>query len=292
MSALPSSFIVCSQQYACLRLWEFSCHDSELEPALESITGASTQLRSCPPVVYPPENIIDYEAEMMVESFSDRPCVNIQHIQGLANSYLPPGLFPTYMTPLPTFSTQMLSSDGTPQDERYTCQDTRESYARGKSQIHGITQNDSLSGVRSAQLYPSNPLSSPKDLPSSHTCPASNGSLSHHMTSQPNSQPRIPRSKPPEVETLLNSHLCFIPLLLWIPHDSGLVRYNLPPEYAYLCMGLFFISDLSVSYRYLTPTAIEKMLAVCSDPAWRVIHYRTRTRTGLLECHPSVGSGR
>jgi hypothetical protein len=186
----------------------------------------------------------------------------------------------------------MLPSDGTPQDERYTCQDTRESYAQRMSQIHSATQNNSLLGAPSTQLYPSNPPPSPKDLPSSHTHPAFNGALVHHTTSQPSSQLRIPLSKPPEVETLLNSHLRSIPLLLWIPHDSRLVPCSLPPEYAYLCMGLFFISDLRVSYRYLTPTAIDKVLAACSGPAWRVLHYRSRTRTGLLECHPSVGSGR
>lgn len=198
----------------------------------------------------------------MVESLLGRsPCVNIQHIQDLRNPYLPRiELFPTYVL-LPAFSTQMLHSDGTPQDERCACQGTRESCARGRSQIHCVTQNDSLSGVRSTQLCPSDPLFPPENLPSSLPCPAFSGSLSLHAASQRSSQPRIPLNKPPEVETLLNSQLHFIPLLLWIPHDSELVSCNLPTEYAYLCMGLFFISDLRVSYRYLTPTAIDTLLA-------------------------------
>ena len=147
----------------------------------------------------------------------------------------------------------MVPSDDIPQDEQYACQGTRESYAGSRGPIHDTTQNDSVLAVGSAQPYPSSPLSPPENPPSPHPRPVS---LTHH-----NFQPRIPLNKPPEVETLLNSHLCFIPLLLWISHGSGLAPRMLPPEHAYSCMGFFFISDLRVSYKYLILIAIDGPLA-------------------------------
>jgi hypothetical protein len=39
-----------------------------------------------------------------------------------------------------------------------------------------------------------------------------------------------------------------VPLLVFTSRESGLLPVQLPPEYAYCCLGLFFISDLNVSY--------------------------------------------
>ncbi|KAG8221190.1 hypothetical protein J3R82DRAFT_2755 [Butyriboletus roseoflavus] len=210
--------------------WKFSCHDFELESIVKSDTVGSTQLHSCQPVVPSPESAPDHEADTM----------------GLRNSHLPPqtGLFPTRVASQPTFSARILPSDATPQNERCTCQGTCEYYVRGRSPSHTATPNDSVSTVHSTQLYPSHPLPPAENPPPFNPCSAFDGSLTHHTTFQATFQPRIPFNKPPEVETLLNSHLRLIPLLLWIPHDSGLAPCNLPPEYAFSCMGLFFISDL------------------------------------------------
>ncbi|KAF8550734.1 hypothetical protein OG21DRAFT_1513652 [Imleria badia] len=204
-------------------LWDFTCHDSELEPIVEPDTEGSTYLRSVQPANLP-----------RTESMRSQ-----QNIQGLRNSYLPPGIgFPpthaTVSAALPAFNTQMLPSDGTPQ-----YQGARESYAGGRSPIHSATQNNSGSAVRPTESCPSNLFSPPDNPPPSPSFLSLNGSLNHHMTSQ-----RVPLNKPPEVETLLNSCLHSIPLLLWIRHDSELVPCSIPPAYAYLCMGFFFISDL------------------------------------------------
>ncbi|KAI9572019.1 hypothetical protein HD554DRAFT_1751027 [Boletus coccyginus] len=48
--------------------WDFSCHDSELEPSDNLETGGSTQLHSCQPAVH---STLDCEAETMVEPFLD-----------------------------------------------------------------------------------------------------------------------------------------------------------------------------------------------------------------------------
>lgn len=168
----------------------------------------------------------------------------------------------------------MLPSDDIPRDEEYACQGTRESYAGSRGPIHGATQDDSMLAVRSDQPCPSSPLSPPKSPPSPHPRPVS---LTHHTTSQHNFRPRIPLNKPPEVETLLNSQLCFIPLLLWISHGSGLAPRGLPLEHAYSCMGLFFISDLHVSYRCLILTAIEGRLQ------YDVNQYDVSSTTGFVQ---------
>lgn len=175
--------------------------------------------------------------------------------------YPPPqtGSFSTYMASQPTFSVQVLPPDGTPQNERCTCQGTCEYCARNS--IDNATPNDSVSTVRSNQLHSSHPHSSPENPPPFHPGSAFDISLTHHTTSQANLQPRIPLNKPPEVETLLYSHLSLVPLLLWIPRNSKLLPCNLTPEHAYSCMGLFFISNLCVSYRYLALTTIDRILA-------------------------------
>ena len=182
----------------------------------------------------------------------------------------------------------MLPWNDTTQDERDTRQDTRASYAEGMSAIHGATCNGSIS----AALYPCDPLLPTENSLLSQPRIAYNGSPTHHTAFELGVQPRIPLNKPPEVETLLNSKIHFIPLLLWLSHGSGLVPCNLPQEYAYLCMGLFFISELRVSFRYLTPAITDRMDTACSGPSWHHSHYWTHTRTRLLERHPSLGSGR
>ncbi|KAG9308048.1 hypothetical protein JVU11DRAFT_12615 [Chiua virens] len=108
--------------------------------------------------------------------------------------------------------------------------DTHNSLAGEGSRMHNATQDDSVpaSTDRSSQLYP---------------YPTSDGSLTP-LTPLASFQPCIPLSKPPEVETLLNSQLHFIPLLLWVQRDSVLVPCHLSPEYEYSCMGFFFVSDL------------------------------------------------
>lgn len=167
----------------------------------------------------------------------------------------------TASAPLPKSSTQILPLDGTPQ-----FQDTRESYAREGSLVQSPTPNESELAGRSTESCTSSLSTPPNTPPPSHPCLALNGSLSHDATSQPDIQPQVPLSKPPEVETLLDSRLHCIPILLWIRRDSKLAPCKIPLEYAYLCMGYFFISDLRVSYRYLTPTVIDRILAACGGP--------------------------
>ncbi|KAH0836906.1 hypothetical protein J3R83DRAFT_8721 [Lanmaoa asiatica] len=252
-------------------LWDFSCHESELESIVKSDTGDSTQLHSGQPVMHSPESTFDCE--------------------GLRYSYPPrTGLFPAYVTvstPPATFSTQILPSDDTPQYERYTCHSTCERHARGGSPTRNATQNDSVSTVRSTQLFLSHPFSPPENMVPSH--PAFNGSPTHHMTFQANFQPLIPLNKPPEVETLQDCHLRFIPLLLWMPHGSGLVPCNLPPEYAYLCMGLFFISDLrqAVTQHDVSPTTGVIQGRVC----WSItLQWAPGGEDALFNCDPAPSS--
>ncbi|KAF8141332.1 hypothetical protein EV363DRAFT_1391802 [Boletus edulis] len=171
---------------------------------IQSDAEDSARLRSSDPVVHSAENTLDYLSSEI-------------------------GLSPTYVTvSAPTFSTPLLASNGIPLDEP----------------VHMAVQNDPASTARSAQPCPSDLPCPPENVPPSYPYLALNGSLTPDTTSPPAFQPRIPLNKPPDVETLLNSHHHSIPLLLWVSHDSGLVPCNLPPEYAYSCMGLFFISDL------------------------------------------------
>ena len=133
--------------------------------------------------------------------------------------------------------------------------------------MHSAVPDDLVSLDCETQVSPSHPPSPPENSPPSHPCPAFDATHTHHTIPQADFQSRIPLDKPPEVETLLNSQLRFIPLLLWISRDSELVPYKLPPEYVYLCLGLFFISDLHVSCGHLTLTAIDKINVAHSDPA-------------------------
>ena len=155
------------------------------------------------------------------------------------------------------------------------CQDTCVSYAKGMNVIHGATCNGSIL----AALYPCDPLLPPENLLLFQPHITYNGSPTHHTAFELGVQPCIPLNKPLEVETLLNSKIHFVPLLLWLSHSSGLVLCNLPQEYAYLCMELFFISELCMSFRYLTLAITDRMDAASSGPSWHHFHYWTHTRT-------------
>lgn len=169
------------------------------------------------------------------------------------------GLFPTPMgVSASTFDGRLLPSDRAPQYERCT----HEPHTRETSPISNTAQDNLVSTIGSAQPYPSCLLPPPENSQPSHPLPAFNGSHNH----QTDPQPPIPLCKPPEMDTLMDSHIRFVPLLLWIAHDSDLVPCNPPPEYLYLCMGLFFISNLRVSHRYLILAATDRIVA-CSDPA-------------------------
>ncbi|KAH7919449.1 hypothetical protein BV22DRAFT_860635 [Leucogyrophana mollusca] len=55
---------------------------------------------------------------------------------------------------------------------------------------------------------------------------------------------RFPEKKPPEIRVLLDSQAKRIPLLIILSRDCALMPFDLPPEYAYSYLGLFFVSDI------------------------------------------------
>ncbi|KAG6381858.1 hypothetical protein JVT61DRAFT_472 [Boletus reticuloceps] len=245
----------------------FFLYDSELEPIIQSDAEDSARLRSSDPVVHSAENTLDCEAKTMVESFSDGDhALTTKHPRVFENHIYHPNWIVSDVcdSSAPTSSTQLLDSNGIPLDEP----------------IHRAVQNDPVSTARSAQLCPSNLPCPPENVPPSYPCLALNGSLTPNTTSPP----RIPLNKPPDVETLLSSHRHSIPLLLWVSHDSGLVPCNLPPEYAYSCMGLFFISDLrhAVIRHDVSPTTGLVQGRVC----WSLtLQWAPGGEDALLDCN-------
>ncbi|KAG2141857.1 hypothetical protein DEU56DRAFT_268405 [Suillus clintonianus] len=61
----------------------------------------------------------------------------------------------------------------------------------------------------------------------------------------PKIQPRMPGPRPSEIEALDQCLMKKDPLLVFVSRESGLLPHQLPPEYTYCCLGLFFISDLN-----------------------------------------------
>lgn len=84
----------------------------------------------------------------------------------------------------------------------------------------------------------------------------------------PQIQPRVPEHRPFEIETLDQYRMDKIPLLVFTSRESGLLPVQLPPEYAYCCLGLFFISDLNADIDN-TVIAISKTQR-CERIRWRL----------------------
>lgn len=101
-------------------------------------------------------------------------------------------------------------------------------------------------GIPVPQLstVPSPSLPLPPVLP---PCPALQ---SYTPVVSPSATPtaRLPVQKPPEIETLVQYRECNIPLLVFVSQKSGLLPQRLPVEYACVCLGFFFISDMKVSF--------------------------------------------
>ncbi|KAF8839374.1 hypothetical protein BDN67DRAFT_1070101 [Paxillus ammoniavirescens] len=70
------------------------------------------------------------------------------------------------------------------------------------------------------------------------------GSTISSSPPQVNLSQSIPLIKPPDIQTLLDSRAHLAPVLIWSSRDCKLMPCTLPQEYAYSCLGFFFISDL------------------------------------------------
>ncbi|KAH7891009.1 hypothetical protein F5I97DRAFT_1923502 [Phlebopus sp. FC_14] len=71
-------------------------------------------------------------------------------------------------------------------------------------------------------------------------------------------KPNIPPVKPEEIHTLLDSHAYLVPVLIWSSRECRLTPTTPSAEYAYSCLGFFFISDLREDViDYTTNTATQ-----------------------------------
>jgi len=103
-------------------------------------------------------------------------------------------------------------------------------------------------------LAPSPNLMSPPVWPSSPVLQQDTPAVS--PSANPTIQSlRLPRQKPPEIETLVHCRASNVPLLVFVSQESGFLPQPLPAEYAYVCLGFFFVSELNVSFPSVILTA-------------------------------------
>ncbi|KAG1747776.1 uncharacterized protein EDB91DRAFT_1114795 [Suillus paluster] len=140
-----------------------------------------------------------------------------------------------------------------------------------------ITTASQLSMLAPAPLpdSPPSPVLSPSLVPQPDS-PAMSPSAA------PKIQPQVPAQKPSEIETLVQCHMHKVPLLVFVSRESGLLPRQLPPEYAYSCLGLFFISDMNADINN-TVIAISKTQK-CGRVRWRLtLEWAPGGEDGLLE---------
>ncbi|KIK90494.1 hypothetical protein PAXRUDRAFT_151821 [Paxillus rubicundulus Ve08.2h10] len=80
----------------------------------------------------------------------------------------------------------------------------------------------------------------------------------------------IPLTKPPEIQTLLDSRAHRTPLLIWSSGDCKLTPCTLPQEYAYSCLGFFFISDLHREVINHTADFTPEAIQITGRVRWHV----------------------
>ena len=102
---------------------------------------------------------------------------------------------------------------------------------------------------------------------------------------------RLPVQKPPEIETLVQSRACSVPLLVFASQESGLLPRPLSAEYACVCLGFFFISDIKVCFPLVVLLVTFVDLSAGGE-GQHVYYSDVRRRTRTMAGNLGVGSRR
>jgi hypothetical protein len=150
------------------------------------------------------------------------------------------------------------------------------------------------------------PLGSGEALPCNITLPSTPSPpiLPPHPASQPDTpvvsrsatpktQPlRLPKQKPPEIETLVQCRACDIPILVFVSQESRLLPRPLLAEYACVCLGFFFISDINVGFPLVILLVIFIDLPAGGEGQRHHKHWDTRLWACAMAVCLGVGSRR